>query len=60
MSGAVTKQVSFVAAPKRLLVFTTTMPLFNRTKKQRGDTPDNGQENGERKKEKAGWRKPAS
>jgi hypothetical protein len=36
------------------------MPLFNRAKKQRGDTPDNGQENGERKKEKGGWRRPAS
>jgi len=36
------------------------MPLFNRTKKQRGDTSDNGQENGERKKEKGSWRRPAN
>ncbi|KAG2115514.1 ligand-effect modulator 3 family [Suillus clintonianus] len=36
------------------------MPLFNRAKK-RGDTSDNGQDqNGERKKEKGGWRKPAN
>lgn len=36
------------------------MPLFNRVKKQRGDTADNAQENGEPKKEKGGWRRPAS
>ncbi|KAG0705328.1 ligand-effect modulator 3 family [Suillus ampliporus] len=37
------------------------MPLFSRAKKQRGDTSDNGQDqNGERKKEKGGWRKPAN